>query len=336
MCPEQQPARFLWLGAASPWRCRLIRPASLASSHLKLHRRDFLLLCFERQPKDRPNAARLLQHPFVVNATSYQPPGQLVPNPVPGTNGFHRPGAAVSVIPETSGDISPLNQSPLTVQQQKASLRYVAARAQPSPARTCESFAPRANLCAPRWLRRLATGIRHASPPDRRPHLSAPSSPPQGPNAEADNFGAPDALHRPLAAHPEHHHRGGAASPSLSVASLDSYKYNPMEEPSWLGRPLGDAAADVYALNASGNDPFHPLHGHSHHPGGAPGPRGSGGVSRNGEGFAVAGLQRSIPVEEGQLLDYVRHRAEAMPTASSFQASNYVRRRRAVESGETR
>jgi serine/threonine protein kinase len=29
---------------------------------------DFLLLCFNRVPRDRPNATRLLQHPFVIVA----------------------------------------------------------------------------------------------------------------------------------------------------------------------------------------------------------------------------------------------------------------------------
>lgn len=40
--------------------------------------RNFLTLCFNRVPRDRPNAARLLQHPFVVNQL-----GPPVPKPLP-------------------------------------------------------------------------------------------------------------------------------------------------------------------------------------------------------------------------------------------------------------
>eukprot|EP00741_Cyanophora_paradoxa_P001846 tig00000507_g1789.t1 len=36
--------------------------------HLSADAHDFLMLCFRRSPKERPNASRLLTHPFVANA----------------------------------------------------------------------------------------------------------------------------------------------------------------------------------------------------------------------------------------------------------------------------
>ena len=38
--------------------------------HISHEARDFLLLCFNRVPKERPNAGRLLQHPFITAAWS--------------------------------------------------------------------------------------------------------------------------------------------------------------------------------------------------------------------------------------------------------------------------
>ena len=40
--------------------------------HLSAEAKDFLLLCFNRVPKERPNATRLLRHPWMANIP---PPG---------------------------------------------------------------------------------------------------------------------------------------------------------------------------------------------------------------------------------------------------------------------
>uniref|UniRef100_A0A061RJH3 mitogen-activated protein kinase kinase kinase n=1 Tax=Tetraselmis sp. GSL018 TaxID=582737 RepID=A0A061RJH3_9CHLO len=49
--------------------------------HLSPEARDFLLLCFNRVPKERPNASRLLQHPFLSQATpgGRTPPSRVAP-----------------------------------------------------------------------------------------------------------------------------------------------------------------------------------------------------------------------------------------------------------------
>lgn len=58
---------------------------------------DFLLLCFNRVPKDRPNATRLLQHPFVVTALVSPPPPIRPPSAASSLHGEGYPEA-----PETS------------------------------------------------------------------------------------------------------------------------------------------------------------------------------------------------------------------------------------------
>lgn len=40
--------------------------------------KDFLLLCFNRVPKERPNAARLLKHPWLVNVVTPVAPAPMV------------------------------------------------------------------------------------------------------------------------------------------------------------------------------------------------------------------------------------------------------------------
>ncbi|CAG9465505.1 unnamed protein product [Pedinophyceae sp. YPF-701] len=64
-----------------------------APAHLSEEAKDFLALCFERRPKMRPNATRLLRHPFVATAYPRQSP----------TRGFLGAGAMPSPVPEESG-----------------------------------------------------------------------------------------------------------------------------------------------------------------------------------------------------------------------------------------
>jgi hypothetical protein len=58
--------------------------------------KDFLLHCFKRNPKERPNATRLLQHPFVV----YSDPKRKIPHPM-------RPAEMHSVSDDESDESDP-------------------------------------------------------------------------------------------------------------------------------------------------------------------------------------------------------------------------------------
>lgn len=47
--------------------------------HLSEDGKDFVRLCLQRNPQNRPSALRLLEHPFVKNATLERP--MLTPDP---------------------------------------------------------------------------------------------------------------------------------------------------------------------------------------------------------------------------------------------------------------
>ena len=218
-------------------------------------------------------------------------------------NGFHRHGGHVSTIPESGTRISGV-------------------------------LPPALPGVSP--LRPLSASQQRAS---RRYHA--------GPDS-AERAVSPSELLR-LAASPDYggaygrSSQDGRQSPAMSVASVESYRYNPVEEPSWLGRDGGFGFGDADAVYASSE---HPNFGGAGGGvasayGGAVGSgyeRSSGGSDhlRRGGGSAVgAGLglganghrgsgkgeggravQLGAPVGEERLLDYVRYRSEGLASSS--------------------
>jgi serine/threonine protein kinase len=186
--------------------------------------RDFMLLCFNRVPKDRPNATRLLQHPFVAGASAAS---QAAPPP-PGGTPIRR---TVSTIPEGASPGS----NPSTGGGLMASApRYTPAgdafssmgsEAASSPGDSDEAAA------LDSLRRRLQMDAGGSSATDDAPAVESPA--PGGDDAgeqPAPGGASPDVPGSGVGG------SGGGigASPALSVQSLDSGGgYNPMEEPSW-------------------------------------------------------------------------------------------------------
>mmetsp|Transcript_6143 Transcript_6143/g.14822 ORF Transcript_6143/g.14822 Transcript_6143/m.14822 type:complete len:694 (-) Transcript_6143:320-2401(-) len=94
--------------------------------HLSPEARDFLLLCFNRVPKERPNASRLLQHPFLSQAT---PGGRTPPSRVAPA----RPPATPNLGPPPAGGMRFTSNKPLSPVVEVASTVGTPA-ADPSPA----------------------------------------------------------------------------------------------------------------------------------------------------------------------------------------------------------
>ena len=182
-------------------------PAGLSPEAL-----DFMLLCFNRVPKDRPNAVRLLQHPFVaavgdvVRQSTAGGSASLASTPTAGV-GFRR---TVSTIPE---GISP------------------------SPSTEAAASAPRFTPADPLSSMGTSASEKTSSPAEsdeqameslrRRLPLDA-SADAEGPAPGGRSPDLPPA----------------GASSALSPNSLDSVggsPYNPMQEPSWSpGQSLAD------------------------------------------------------------------------------------------------
>jgi serine/threonine protein kinase len=184
-------------------------PAGLSPEAL-----DFMLLCFNRVPKDRPNAVRLLQHPFVAavgdvvrqSTAGASASASLASTPTAGA-GFRR---TVSTIPE---GISP------------------------SPSTEAAASAPRFTPADPLSSMGTSASEKTSSPAEsdeqameslrRRLQLDA-SADAEGPAPGGRSPDLPSA----------------GASSALSPNSLDSAggsPYNPMQEPSWSpGQSLAD------------------------------------------------------------------------------------------------
>ena len=170
---------------------------------------DFLLLCFNRVPKDRPNATRLLQHPFVaaVGDPARQSGGGVVASTPTAGAGFRR---TVSTIPE---GISP------------------------SPSTEAAASAPRYTPADPLSSMGTSASEKTSSPAEsdeqameslrRRLQLDG-SADPAGP---APGGRSPDV---PAAS-------ASALSPN-SLDSLGGSPFNPMQEPSWSP---GQSTADL-------------------------------------------------------------------------------------------
>jgi serine/threonine protein kinase len=190
--------------------------------------RDFMLLCFNRVPKDRPNATRLLQHPFVAGASAAS---QAAPPP-PGGTPIRR---TVSTIPEGASPSS----NPSTGGGLMASApRYTPAgdafsslgsEAASSPGDSDEAAA----LDSLRRRLELDAGGGSGSAADA-PAMDSPA--PGG--EDGGEQPAPGGASPDVPGGSNGIGGGGSggigASPALSAQSLDSGGgYNPMEEPSW-------------------------------------------------------------------------------------------------------
>ena len=223
-------------------------PAGLSPEAL-----DFMLLCFNRVPKDRPNATRLLQHPFVapvVAPDAERRGGAAAPPPVttpirrtvstipegpspgsepstgPGTGGAHLPsGGLVRYTP--AGDAfsslgSEAASSPgesddaaaLDTLRRRLALDAHTAAAAPAAAATPTAAAGGLPVAT-------TPLVPAAAPPIGTPGADTPASSSMDSLQPAPGGVSPDVP--PL-----------SASPALSGRSLDSGgAYNPMEEPSW-------------------------------------------------------------------------------------------------------
>jgi len=76
--------------------------------HISPEARDFLTLCFQRDPKRRPNCTRLLQHPFVANAQAIPAPTRA---PLLIGNQFTMPSPVTEVTEGTVLSRSPTPES---------------------------------------------------------------------------------------------------------------------------------------------------------------------------------------------------------------------------------
>jgi len=162
---------------------------------------DFMLLCFNRVPKDRPNAMRLLQHPFVAavgDVTRQSAAGALASTPASGA-GFRR---TVSTIPEG---------------------------ASPSPSTEAAASAPRYTPADPLSSMGTSASEKTASPSEsgeqaidslrRRLQLDS-SADAEGPAPGGLSPDVPSAS-------------GLNVHSTTSLDSAGGSPYNPMQEPSW-------------------------------------------------------------------------------------------------------
>ena len=159
---------------------------------------DFLLLCFNRVPKDRPNATRLLQHPFVAavgDPARQSGGGAVASTPTAGT-GFRR---TVSTIPE---GISP---SPSTEAAASAP-RYTPA----DPLSSMGTSASEKTSSPAESDEQAMDSLRRRLQLDGSADAAGPAPGGRSPDVPAES----------------------ALSPN-SLDSLGGSPFNPMQEPSW-------------------------------------------------------------------------------------------------------
>ena len=187
--------------------------------HISHEARDFLLLCFNRVPKERPNAGRLLQHPFITAAWSGG-----ADNAAGGGGGTPRGSS------QSNGGV-------------KRTFSAIAELQSPS---VTPSTGPRTGggTGVPRtaWggatpatgdlLLSSATTTSSGATP-----LSAGASltPGLGSAPSADEDGSVQALRRRLQLQGSTPTPGDAAASAGRPAMTDSVAFNPMQEPSWTG-----------------------------------------------------------------------------------------------------
>ncbi|KAL3135077.1 hypothetical protein ABBQ32_008022 [Trebouxia sp. C0010 RCD-2024] len=157
--------------------------------------RDFLLLCFNRVPKERPNATRLLQHPFLagVGYKAAPPPGALTLNTAIPPRLL---GDLPSPIPEEPSHMGTAPASPQTPRPHPSAERSLEAKAGPHLAAALHKKEVEA-----KENRGLAVSHGQAqNSPVRQPFRA--SQPPQYPQRQPQTGPQPEPWGQPQAQHP--------------------------------------------------------------------------------------------------------------------------------------
>eukprot|EP00854_Cymbomonas_tetramitiformis_P005976 gene5976-7182_t len=232
---------------------------------------DFLHLCFNRDPKMRPNATRLLQHPFIANTATFHSSARPPP-PAPPTKPTRPAFLAVSI---QEGDI-PIPKSASGTQP----TFWEEPALQPAASAVSTISAP--SVALQDQYRQYSHSEFQQTPP-----AVTPAAPPQ---TELDP-GSPQSIRE-------------LNSPVSSVKSED----NPIEEPSWDNFVEGEPdRSGVYANGNASDVESPPGHRAEEEP---PGSADSLKRGRQaGSKPSLPPLADVPPADEEKLMNYVRAKA---------------------------
>uniref|UniRef100_A0A7S1X2H0 Protein kinase domain-containing protein n=1 Tax=Tetraselmis chuii TaxID=63592 RepID=A0A7S1X2H0_9CHLO len=240
--------------------------------------RDFLMLCFNRVPKERPNATRLLQHPFLSAALSSS---GGAPSKLPTT----APQPTTALRPVTPPpDVTPPGPPPVP----GSGFRYIPPNKPLSPVAEVNS---------------AGLGSLGPSPLGRKPSEAAgrPGLPPVRKTSGRQGGLPEDAVAGPVFKSSMSVTDPLNESLALTVDSMmSSISYNPVEEPSWM---QSMASSSSFAL-----PPPQPIYFGKENAWPSP-----SGANIAGE-KALAPLEPSeepdqLPGDEEKIMEYVREKA---------------------------
>ena len=242
---------------------------------LSAEARDFLVLCFNRVPKERPNASRLLKHPWMANITV---PTSSTPPPPAVTAAAMPPRTTPLPLPAARSPPSPIKEEPESVRSPAVRSPHEQAGPAPSNHTRPPNVPPlplnnlnRGSVCPPRQPSPAATpppaqapyrqqnsSTQHASP--AAPALVSTAAPPSTTQnyraiAQPEQFDSligMDSLPDSNAAVQS----SVQLQPSMRGSVMLSINYNPMEEPSWM--PSQQAPALKKALAAIRENEYTP------------------------------------------------------------------------------